>query len=142
MQGWTRKDSKAREGAQAIPEVEEHISVSKRRVSTGKVRIRTSVKSFERVAKSVLESDCVEVERVPVNKVVTQPPQVRVEGDVTIVPVTEEVLVATKELLLKEELRIRRRTERRSVERPVTLRRQTVQIERLDSQGNPLPNEE
>lgn len=48
------------------------------------------------------------VERVPVNRLVDNEPQTRQEGDVTIIPVVEEVLVVEKRLLLKEEIHIRR----------------------------------
>jgi hypothetical protein len=51
----------------------------------------------------------VEVERVPVNRIVDGPVQTRQEGDVMIVPVVEEVVTVQKRLLLKEEVRIRRR---------------------------------
>jgi hypothetical protein len=50
-----------------------------------------------------------DVRRVPVNRIVTEVPQTRQEGEVTIVPVLEEVLVVEKRLLLKEEIHIVRR---------------------------------
>lgn len=43
-------------------------------------------------------------------------PEIRTEGDVTIVPVLEEVLVVEKRLVLKEELHIRRRVAAETVE--------------------------
>jgi hypothetical protein len=48
------------------------------------------------------------VERVPVNRLIDTEPQTRQEGDVTVIPIVEEVLVVEKRLLLKEEIRIRR----------------------------------
>lgn len=44
-----------------------------------------------------------QVTRMPIDAEVTTPPGVRVEGDTTIVPVIEEVLVVEKRLILKEE---------------------------------------
>ena len=55
--------------------------------------------------------ETVEVTRVPIDKVVETAPEIRTDGDVTIVPVLEEVLVVEKRLVLKEELHIRRRVE-------------------------------
>ena len=59
-------------------------------------------------------------------------PQIRTEGDVTIVPVLEEVLVVEKRLVLKEELHIRRRIITETVEVPVTLHKQRAIVERVD----------
>lgn len=58
----------------------------------------------------------VEVERVPVNRIVDGPVETRQEGDITIIPVVEEVVSIQKRLLLKEEVRVRRR--RRQVSEP------------------------
>lgn len=59
-----------------------------------------------------LFTDEVSVERVPVNRIVDAVPETRQEGDVTIIPVIEEVITVEKRLLLREEVRIRRsRTE-------------------------------
>jgi stress response protein YsnF len=68
---------------------------------------------------------------VPVDRVVETAPETRTEGDVTIVPVLEEVLVVEKRLVLKEELHIRRRVETETAEVPVTLRKQRAIVERL-----------
>jgi stress response protein YsnF len=57
---------------------------------------------------------------------------VRTEGDVTILPVVEEVLVVETRLLLKEEIHVRRTATRETVEIPVTLRRQRAVVERVD----------
>jgi hypothetical protein len=62
----------------------------------------------------------VQVERVPVNRMLDGPVDSRQEGDVTILPVVEEVFTVQRRLLLKEEIRItRRRTEVRQPRRVV-----------------------
>ncbi|HZU25874.1 MAG TPA: DUF2382 domain-containing protein [Bryobacteraceae bacterium] len=67
-----------------------------------------------------LFTEKVHVENVPVNRLVDGPVQVRQEGDVTIIPVVEEVITVQKRLLLKEEIRITRsRTEVREPRRLV-----------------------
>jgi stress response protein YsnF len=58
---------------------------------------------------------------------------VRTEGETTIIPVVEEVLVVEKRLVLKEEIHIRRLISKDDVEVPVTVRRQRAVVERDDS---------
>ena len=57
-------------------------------------------------------------------------PQIRTEDEVTIIPVLEEVLVVEKRLMLKREIRIRKRATSETVEIPVTLRKQQAKVER------------
>ena len=115
-----------------IPIVEEEVTISKRSVHKGTVRIETSTSLVEDVASAELESSDVEVVRVPVGREVEQAPAVRTEGDTTIVPVMEEVLVVQTRLILKEELHITRRVTAERVEVPVTLRKQIATITRSD----------
>ena len=116
-----------------IPLLEEQATVTKREVTTGRVRVSTHVENIDEVAHADLLSDNVEITRVTIGERVVGPvPQVRTEGDLTIVPIFEEVIVVEKQLLLKEELHIRKRRETDSVEVPVTLRRQWADIERSE----------
>jgi len=73
----------------------------------------------------------VEVTRVPVDRVVDHPPEIRTENDVTIIPILEEVLVVEKRLVLKEELHVRKTNTQDNVELPVQLRKQRAVVERL-----------
>ena len=125
-----------------LPLVEETATIHKREVVTGKVRVRTVTDTVEELARASLQSDAVEVTRVPIDQVVDTAPEIRTEGDVTIVPVLEEVLVVTKQLVLKEELHIRRRVETETVEVPVTLRKQRAVVEREASDGSIIHEEE
>src|SRR5215207_4564004 len=127
---------------EVVPVVEEDLRVSKRQVVTGRVRVRTLVDTVEEVAREALQSETIEVTRVPVGQEVTEAPVVRTESDVTIVPVLEEVLVVEKRLVLKEELHLRRKVETETFEAPVTLRKQRVEVERLNENNQPLPNQE
>jgi uncharacterized protein (TIGR02271 family) len=119
-----------------IPIVEEEVRVDKREVVTGRVRIRTIVETIEETARASLDGETVEVQRVPIDRVVDVAPQVRNEGDVTVIPVVEEVVVVEKRLVLKEELHIRRHRTTESVEIPVTLRKQRAIVERLPPDGD------
>lgn len=129
------------EDEHVIPIVEETWRVEKREVSKGKVRIRTVVDTVEELARATIEEETVEVTRVPVGRVVTEAPTVRTDGDVTIVPVLEEVLVVEKRLVLAEEVHIRRRTKKEDVEIPVTLRKQRAVVETAPPESNPQSEE-
>ncbi|RYD41564.1 MAG: DUF2382 domain-containing protein [Verrucomicrobiaceae bacterium] len=117
---------------QRLPLAEERISVAKRQVTTGRVRVRTETELIQENAALDLESDEVEIERVSIGQEVDEIPQVRTEDGVTIIPVLEEVLVIEKRLILKEELRLKRRVTTKHVEVPVTIRKQRAVVERLD----------
>jgi uncharacterized protein (TIGR02271 family) len=83
--------------------------------------------------------DEVDVERVPVGTFVDGPVEARVEGDTTVIPVLEEVLVVQRRLRLKEEIRItKRRVEGRATER-VTLLSEEVEVERVPAGVTPEP---
>ena len=122
----------ARAESVVVPVVEEEISIDRRWVETGRVRVSKRVNERVEVVDEPLLLEEVHVERVPVDRVVDGPVPVRYEGDTMIVPLFEEVLVVEKRLVLKEELHItkRRREERRPQE--VTLRSEEARVERLD----------
>jgi stress response protein YsnF len=101
-------------------------------VVTGKVRVGTELEVVNEVASAILEEQQVTVMRVPVNRLVTEVPHVRTEGEVTIIPVVEEIMVVEKRLVLKEELHIRRHVTTEQVEVPVTLKKQRAVIERVE----------
>jgi stress response protein YsnF len=130
------------ETEEILPLAEETATIHRREVVTGKVRVRTVTDTAEELAKATLQSDTVEVTRVPIDKMVETAPEIRTEGDLTIVPVLEEVLVVTKQLVLKEELHIRRRVETETVEVPVSLRKQRAIVEREAPDGLIINEEE
>ena len=123
-----------------IPLAAEELSVRKRRVVRGVVRARTRVETREEVVDAPLLSERVEVERVPVDRLIEgDPPVVREEDGVLVVPILEEVLVVQKRLRLKEEVRlVKRRVTIRQPQR-VTLRREVVDIERSVREKDPTP---
>jgi len=122
---------------ESIPLLEEEARIEKREVQTGRVRVRTVTDNVEEIARATLDEDVVEVTRIPVGREVDEPPQVRTEDGVVIVPVLEEVLIVEKRLVLKEELRIRRSVSREDIEVPITLRKQRAVVERLGPEGQP-----
>ena len=131
-----------KERSAVLPVLEEELRVDKRLVETGRVRVRTLTKQREELVAQELATENVEVELVPIGREVDFIPKLRQEGDVTIVPIVEEVLVVEKRLVLKEEVHIRRTTSVEHVEIPVVLRTQDVLVERLDADGNPTASKE
>jgi uncharacterized protein (TIGR02271 family) len=117
---------------QRIPLVEERVRIDKRAVETGRVRVRTHVDEERVWVREDLEREQVDVVRVPIDREVEVAPQVRVEDDVVIIPVVEEVVVVERRLVLKEELHVHRRTVSERVEEPVVLRRTRAEVERVD----------
>jgi len=84
----------------------------------------------------------VSVERVPVGRPVEAAPPVREEDGVLIVPVLEERLVVTTQLILKEEVRITKRSRTEQVREPVTLRSERAEVERLEGRDARQPEPE
>lgn len=115
---------------ETIPIVEESLRVRKEVRETGRVRIskRTETQT-ETIDEPLLRED-VEVRRVPVDRVVDGPVEIRREGDVTIIPVLEERLVVQKQLVLKEELHVERRASTYHDPHHVDVRRESVDVQR------------
>lgn len=116
-----------------VPVVAEELSVEKRKVETGRVRITKTVHEHQEVVDELLLQEEVDVRRVAINQVVDAPPPVRYEGDTMIIPLLEEVLVVEKRLMLKEELHVSKRQTSTHQPQQVTLRREEATIERFDS---------
>ena len=115
----------------ALALAEEELRVRKREVATGRVRIRTVVDQTEEMVREHLQSEHLDISRVAVGRELQASPEVRMEGEVLIIPVVEEVLVVEKRLVLKEELHVRRVVSQEQVEVPVTLRKQRAEVERV-----------
>lgn len=121
------------DASQVISVIEEELSVGKREVITGRVRLEKHVDTeeitfdLERVDRSF------SVERRPVGQVYDTPPEaVRQEGDATVYAVIREVPVVVTRYELVEEIVV-------SARREVTSEAQTVQrrVERVDIERSP-----
>jgi uncharacterized protein (TIGR02271 family) len=118
---------------QRLPLVREELSVGKREVETGKVVVDVVTEQRrEKVAVPLIETQ-VDIERVPINRRVDSVSEPRQEGETVIVPVYEESYVVEKRLILKEEIRLTRKTSERSAEREVVLRSEEAQVRRVES---------
>jgi uncharacterized protein (TIGR02271 family) len=121
-------------GETIIPLLEEELSVAKRVVETARVRVSRVTHSHEQLVDELLQHEKVEVERVPVDRPVDAMPSVRQEGDVTIIPVVEEILKVERCLVLKEEVHIRRIKTTERHQEQVTLRRQEATVSRIPNE--------
>lgn len=121
--------------------VAETATLQKRDIVTGRVRVSTRTETAEELVSAVLDGSDVEVTRIGVDRDIEVAPPVRTEGDVTVIPVVEEILVVEKRLVLREEIHIRQTKKPQSVELPVTLRKQHAVIERDDVPDNPSEEE-
>lgn len=122
-----------------LPVVREEVEVTKRREETAKVAVHITPHVRQEVVDVPVTDETVEVERIPMNRLIDAPLPIRYEGDLTIVPVFEEVVVIQKQLILKEEIHIKRRQTVRHEKQTVSLRSEEVHVLRSDtpSQNDP-----
>jgi len=114
----------------SIPVIEERLRLDKHEVEMGRVRIRTKTENYLGRLSEELERERIAVERVPVDREVSEPPSMREENGVLIIPIFEEVLVVEKRLVLKEELHVHRERTRERLEKAATLKRTRVEVQR------------
>ncbi len=120
-------------GETVVSLAEEVLQVGKRTVERGRVRLHKTVSERLETVDVPLLREQIEVERVSVNRPVDEAEPVRYEGDVMVIARFEEVLVVSKQLVLVEELRVRKvRSEQREPQQ-VTLRREELSVERGDA---------
>ncbi|MBA2378931.1 MAG: YsnF/AvaK domain-containing protein [Blastocatellia bacterium] len=126
----------AKNKSAVIPVIQEQATVSKRVVETGKVRIAKHIRQYEEVVDVPHFQEEVKVDRVFVDQIIDEAPEVRTEGDVTIIPVVEERYVLEKRLVLVEELHISK--DRKETHHPhtVTVMKEEVEVERLRPDDN------
>ena len=113
-----------------VPVIEETAVVYKERVTTDTVRLHKRVHEDEQVLDIPVQIEAIEVERVPVGHWIEAPAVVRHEGDTTVYPVVEEVLVTEKRLRLVEEVRVTRRQATHNVRKQIGLRREEIVVDR------------
>jgi uncharacterized protein (TIGR02271 family) len=127
----------SRENVAKIPVVEESARIEKRTHETGRVVVHVEPRDVVQSVDVPLVEERVDVRRVPVNRFVDGPVPTRQEGDTTVVPVMEEVLVVEKRLMLREEVHVTRRRVTSHERQDVTLRREEVRVLRADERSLP-----
>ena len=113
-----------------IPVLAEQAQVQAHREHTGTVRVRKLVHEDSTPVGSVGFREVVETTRVPVNRVVEAAESSKTLGDMLVIPVYEERFV--RQLVLVEEIHVRRRRESFEHTASIALRREEVVVERLD----------
>ncbi len=115
---------------EVIPVIEEQVNVSKQTVETGRVHISKRVHTAEEIVDVPTAHEEIDVERVAVNRYVESAPEVRYEGDTTIIPVMREEAVVVKRLILVEELHVTKRIVRTHEQQQVSVRREEIDVNR------------
>jgi uncharacterized protein (TIGR02271 family) len=120
-----------------VPIVEERLRVGKRQIDLGEIRIQKTVDVVEETRQEPVRREDVQIDRVRVNRPVATPETPHEEDGWLIIPVMEEVLVVQRQLVVTEEIRIRKQpaTEQREIRE--TVRREQVSI---DDTRTPLPH--
>jgi len=117
-----------------IPLVAERLRLDKRDVVTGGVRVAKHVVEHTETIRQALSSTELDIARVPAGRFVERVPETRQEGEVTIIPVVEEVAVVETRLWLREEVHVTRRRVTAEVPQTVTLRREELHVESLSAE--------
>jgi len=117
------------QGDLRIPLAEERLDVQTRPVDLGEVRIHKTVEEVEEIQRGPLNHEEVQIERVKVNRPVEAPEERRQEGEWLVIPIMEEVLVVKKQLVVTEEIRIRKQVVAEEHEVRETVRREQVTVE-------------
>jgi uncharacterized protein (TIGR02271 family) len=116
-----------------VPLAEEKLTTSVRAVERGTLRITRRVEE-EPVSETVeLHQDEVEIEHREINEPAETVNLPHYDGETLVIPVYEEVPVITKRLVLREEIRITKRTVDESVRIEEPLRRDTVDVQWIDA---------
>lgn len=130
----TESESQVEPTAQdkTVPVVEEKIQIEKEQTQE-KVRVSKQVREVEVEVDEPGFIEEIEVERIPMNRVLDGPLSSYQDGDTFVIPVVEERVDVVKRLVLVEEVRVKRI--RKEVHDPqrVALRREEVVVDRDNS---------
>jgi uncharacterized protein (TIGR02271 family) len=109
--------------------LQEQVNIDKKIVESGKVVIHKKVHKEDKDVEVPVSHEEVEIKKVTINKYVTEAPDVRYEGNTTIIPVIKEVAVIEKKLLLVEEIHVIKHVVEKTEEHVVPLRKEEIQVE-------------
>ena len=128
------QDQDQDQAEQTVPLMEERLTVTKRKKVTDRVRVSTVTETVDSVVPVDFSDVKIDVVRVPIERDIDVVPDIVTEGDLTIIPVVEERIVITRQLVRREEIHIRRTEHRETSDIPVTIRRQRAVIDHLGPQ--------
>ncbi|MGB3555134.1 MAG: DUF2382 domain-containing protein [Jannaschia sp.] len=118
-----------------IPVGEERVVVDKSSVEQVAAHIGVRTQTYDVPVSEILRTERIDVQRIPVDRIVPEAPQTRVEDGVTIIPVVEEILVRQYRVI--EEVRVSLLVDEVEQTETVSLRRQEVVVEDLTGDEPP-----
>jgi uncharacterized protein (TIGR02271 family) len=114
-----------------IPIIQEEVQITKDVVESGSVRISKSVHEVEEMYNIPISYEEHDVQRITLNQLIdTAPPAIRYEGDTMIIPILREEVVVQKRLVLVEEVHVTKRQVEKTIQQPVTLLKEELNVER------------
>jgi len=113
---------------------EERVELGTRKVVDRRIRITRSTKADEKLIETELTHEDALIKRVAKNEAVKPGniPQVRQEGEVTIIPVIEERIEIVKHYFLTEEIHVIKKRRKETHQENITLRSQEINISTED----------
>ncbi len=121
-----------------VPLLEEKVEFGTREVDLGEIRVHKTVEETEEVRRGPLNREVVQIERVKVNRPIADPEERRQEGDWLVIPIMEEIFIVQKQLMVTEEIRIRKHLVTDEHEVREVVRRERATIE--DTRPAPPPS--
>lgn len=107
---------------------EEVLEATTSPVQRGTVRVVRRVETVPVSEEVQTWQEIVDVERVPVNREVDAAPEPWMDGDTIVIPVVEEIVVTETRLVLREEVRVKRRRVAEPVTVEAEVRREHVEV--------------
>ena len=121
------------EGEAVLPVVEEEISVGKREVERGGVRVTTSVTQTPVEEQVTLRDETVHIDRQPVNRALTDADRIAMQSGVIEVTETDEEAVVGKQARIVEEVHIGKKVTERTETIKDSVRRTDVEVVQLEA---------
>jgi uncharacterized protein (TIGR02271 family) len=119
---------------------EEELRASVRERGAGQVNVKKSVRTEREVVRVPKRREEVDIERVPVEgeaREASGATEANIGEDEVVVQVFEEEVVVTKRVVLKEEIRLRKRVVEDEEAVEVDLRKEEVEVDDQSARGGP-----
>ena len=110
--------------------VSEDLNVERKFIDGDTVQVRTVTTVTEHAVEEMLRHQTADIQRVPIGCEVDAMPEIKQQGDLTIVPIVKEVLILHRQMVLVEEIHICRVSTDEPFATTVALREQRAEITR------------
>ncbi|MBA4166490.1 MAG: DUF2382 domain-containing protein [Chitinophagaceae bacterium] len=118
---------------QTIPVVQEFAVIQKEIVTTGTVHIHKSVTEETVSINLPILNESYDINHLPgSDRVLDNPPPIRREGNITIIPVIREITVVQKKYVVIEELQLVKKVTQTPLSQEITLRTEHVAVTRQE----------